>query len=1378
MVQAAERSVPGIRKARREVLDGVYPPPREQGRGRVRDLLEKEGNEKRPQIDPAASQSSPPKKPPGSTKKTGPFKLAKETLPDIRPVEARKVRFEVPEDVEMTEAPVKDSNQKASGSKRKGEEKKADTGSTGRQSELTTTVDKQRVVDRILDTKVEGTSQYQSFFIFDERDSLGGSGPQVGVGDLEKEAAEKGKMNQGLESAGDDLPRRMEEAWRESIRSKQSVEVLQQDATRLLFQVWMLLTEWLRECVVAAGNVSQQWRTYKKPSVHWEFSQPPLLVAAPMNPTSNLTSVNPRPESPLHVHPVMTPAPTIPYALPFVNNPYESVQYLSRQQFQRPPPLFLDCPPRPEDALAAIQEVLHEQWGKYRHSMPIDVRPTFSAAPQSKYVGSYTFPDGQLVHRSVAMNNLEVLTDERTGLPYTITGHTVRDTFSVPLAADAVWPLELVYPSNERLHEEMSRCMQEIPDGDSGFPVHATTLQPPLPQYSADFAWPMVRTLQGGQGTNTNQICEQPRVHNPPVFSAAEPTSPGLRRFEANLSATVAPDETLLDPSAPAASAPADEGSLPPLPDSPRSYSTASSMPELVSILQAESGLAAPGRDIAARASQDLVNDDNLWSVKLKDEVKFWLTQLINSEASGEGLGICAVCFEPEHDPWTPCPPHTDWRAPTPPFMIPGHPPTPPLFVARQPHEDLAPGYENERRNQQAVHDMVHEALGPILEDFINMPAREDGAWDDLASKTREAREVFERLAAILVERQAEAERLRQEAKQLEESINARIESLGTGARAPAMTEAEYSVARALTNLAEPPPFHPRDPRLVTSYVHHPTVDPRRRRSESGVVYAGAASAPILGNPGDATTREVWSSSPETNASSESFSDVAPYARYPTQPVVNPVGEISPAVSEWSVSTSDFSIEPRKIIDEAIDRVRTQRGENGFINNTTEDPHDSLAQPYAATTVRAMRDEPLLPLFQSQLPTDHAHDLQCWAMEGAQCHAESLQWEDGIHGDPLRDALAALHGPLARFIDYPTMVSEGINSLRCPSPTTGPSRHYSSPIATPPDPTQSPTSLDFTLPTASSSRPTHDTMGASSPKDGEDFQMEPLRAGVKRSPPTPVEAEREARKKRKCRKFHGDALRKQVTERAALQATGLVDADVIRKFAGVRQACLEGARRIEGAVWARYKITEVRSGHWYITQWMPETQIEHNTSQADFPAKVARHPFFRDEEVTKLTTLYNVLLANERHVLASLVADVLAIRVRDEYLLTNLLNAGYLDVAYPPEENQQWWRLLETSVTDSDFGFSIGGYSDPSSEAASEDSSIASLEYPPSRREDVMDRVVESHGSPGGHASGARQDVDDHGDRHMDCDVSVPRGGVALRSYPSGTPRGGEMQIN
>ncbi|KAJ7604373.1 hypothetical protein DFH06DRAFT_1349508 [Mycena polygramma] len=283
---------------------------------------------------------------------------------------------------------------------------------------------------------------------------------------------------------------------------------------------------------------------------------------------------------------------------------------------------------------------------------------------------------------------------------------------------------------------------------------------------------------------------------------------------------------------------------------------------------------------------------------------------------------------------------------------------------------------------------------------------------------------------------------------------------------------------------------------------------------------------------------------------------------------------------------------------------------------------------------------------------------------------------------------------------------------------------------------------------------------------------------MKRPPPTPAEAELEARKKRKCHKFRGDALRKSVTERAALQATGLVDADVIRKFAGVRMACLEGARRIEGVVWARYKITEVRSDHWYITQWVPETQIEHDALQADFPATVARHPFFRDEEVTKLFTLYNVLLANERHVLASLLADVLAIRVRDEYMLTNLLNAGYLDSAYPPEEYQQWWRLFETNASDSDVGFSMDGFSDITSEAASDDSSIASLEYPPSRHEGIVDHAMEGHVSGNGHAQGSHHVVNHHGDRRMDCDDDPSPGCFTVYGHPLGNSGGGGMQLN
>ncbi|KAJ6450307.1 hypothetical protein C8R47DRAFT_1084471 [Mycena vitilis] len=953
-----------------------------------------------------------------------------------------------------------------------------------------------------------------------------------------------------------------------------------------------------------------------------------------------------------HTPPMAVPAsPAAHYALPFDNQPYENVQYLSRQHFYHPPAVALGQLPPPEEALAAIEGMLREQWEKYRGHQPIDVHPTFSAAPQSRYIGSYTSPGGQLVHRSVAMNNLEVLTDERTGLPYTLAGHTVRDTYSVPAASDAVWPLELFYPSNERLHDEMTRFMKEPPpEGDPGFPVHATPESPPMQAgmpggraVSHNSGLEMRGTHAGWKQTHVNE------TYQASIFSAAEPLTPMARRFRQENLTTVSPSDTTR--------ATAEHTGDPSLftRHSPESDSTASSMPSLEPIPEQPmtSRLEQLNRDIRARASRDLAFENEPW------------TPGSEGNASSEGLGICAVCFEPAHDPWTPCPPNAGWRAPTPPFMIPGHPPTPPLFIAHQPEGRV----QDEQYNEQRVHDMVQGTLGPILEEFVNLPSDEEGAWGEIANKAQEARAVFEQLNAILEDRRIKAEKLRDEAKNLENErsggkltgcrIHNRLagpEASDAETRGTDLSEVEYSAARALA-----------------SFAHRPASAP----VEIHESHAGAVPIPNFNrSSGEPVTRETWSSSFGTDSSHESFLEINPYTSHPGQPAVNARGIISPTVSEWiQAQRGDFSD-----IAGHNSKLLLARWNKSMLPASWEQPSPTQRRVSSKATFR-------LTVF-----TSFVDGLR----KGRNATKKAFNGRMGFTATLFATVWrCSMDLWLAFWIIQQWPLSRTPNS--------------------PPDPTQSPTSLDFSLP----SPPVASTRGDVTDSD---FRMEPMHLGAKRPPPTSDEAFLEARKRRKC-------------------PTGLADAEVVKKFAGVRQGCLEGARRIEGAVWARYPVT----------QWVSETEMGLAALQAHFPEHVAAHPFFREDEVLKMFVLHNVLQAQGRHVLASLLADVLAVRVRDEYTVSALLDAGYLDATYPPDDNEPWWKLLEATDTESNH---------------SDDSSLSSLGYPLSREDEALDNAMEGVSGRGAATEGSNRPVNYDRDRRMDCDGDGPGGRVATCSAP------------
>ncbi|KAJ7302223.1 hypothetical protein DFH08DRAFT_978090 [Mycena albidolilacea] len=118
------------------------------------------------------------------------------------------------------------------------------------------------------------------------------------------------------------------------------------------------------------------------------------------------------------------------------------------------------------------------------------------------------------------------------------------------------------------------------------------------------------------------------------------------------------------------------------------------------------------------------------------------------------------------------------------------------------------------------------------------------------------------------------------------------------------------------------------------------------------------------------------------------------------------------------------------------------------------------------------------------------------------------------------------------------------------------------------------------------------------------------------------------------------------------KATGTLDADVIRKFAGVRLATIETARRMEDIVWKLYGISE-----------------------QSFPTEPTHHSLFHEYELAKMYTVLDVLQRNGRFRLANNLHNLLSIRLRDDYAVSQLLNARFLDANYP-EFGEDYRELL------------------------------------------------------------------------------------------------------
>ncbi|KAJ7356957.1 hypothetical protein DFH08DRAFT_850592 [Mycena albidolilacea] len=226
--------------------------------------------------------------------------------------------------------------------------------------------------------------------------------------------------------------------------------------------------------------------------------------------------------------------------------------------------------------------------------------------------------------------------------------------------------------------------------------------------------------------------------------------------------------------------------------------------------------------------------------------------------------------------------------------------------------------------------------------------------------------------------------------------------------------------------------------------------------------------------------------------------------------------------------------------------------------------------------------------------------LYYWAYDGALRQIDARRYEDEKGSEPAELALRVVHGSLQRFIDYGAMATDEIRrprvfAARPPTPfqpltplltpvknffTIPDSPLESSALFTPdvsdssgPNPAQSPTSLDFRLPLPPNVEPLlreEETL-ESDLLDQEacaDLPAMGQYSGSKRKAPD----DQKGRRQRTFSKFAGEFLRKSTVSRATFKATGILDADVIRKFAGVRLATIETARRMEEIVWKLYGI--------------------------------------------------------------------------------------------------------------------------------------------------------------------------------------------------------------
>ncbi|KAJ7841405.1 hypothetical protein B0H14DRAFT_2586993 [Mycena olivaceomarginata] len=191
-------------------------------------------------------------------------------------------------------------------------------------------------------------------------------------------------------------------------------------------------------------------------------------------------------------------------------------------------------------------------------------------------------------------------------------------------------------------------------------------------------------------------------------------------------------------------------------------------------------------------------------------------------------------------------------------------------------------------------------------------------------------------------------------------------------------------------------------------------------------------------------------------------------------------------------------------------------------------------------------------------------------------------------------------------------------------------------------------------------------------------------------------------------------------------------------YGGGALAILEAGCRIEDMVWHRYGITD-----------------------HSIPARFLHHPLLFDVEVAKLQTMWHILQRNGRIKLADALHELLSIKLRNEYVVSHILNAGYLDYNYPEYESS-YEDLLDDPETLSNHRQTFSEYQMHQYDADSEDQdseSSGGFLYPGVRDKEVFIALVIAMAA-GSVESAAR--IQEHLHTYMAPDPNINTLGLAL----------------
>ncbi|KAF8146680.1 hypothetical protein K438DRAFT_2092856 [Mycena galopus ATCC 62051] len=974
-------------------------------------------------------------------------------------------------------------------------------------------------------------------------------------------------------------------------------------------------------------------------------------------------------------------------------------QYLSRAHLPHGPMPAVTL--NPQGPIAAVAEAVSRAWQRQGCDELMVLSPTFSSSPQSVYYGQTVLPDGQVLHRSTSMNVFRVFQDLESGLPVTMTGHEFIFHLACPEDQHTLWNLEAPYPTDAQMQGVMRRFVPPVVAGAVAltFPMHGTGVAPPMLPMDERLRLDAVSTLSRSEASGTN-LLKGPAGHG----SAAEVLREQLTAVE--------PDQL----------------NTTNLAKLPRGLAVPTPRGLMGSGQEARQVIANFEEQLYRRARKTLQLDKDYFVTYQVEDTEDTSTtsgsgmpDLVSATSDGGGsnssinVGLCDLCLAPQHDSVLECPrlgTNTEEGG-----LGMGH------LMSVLTGEQLI--QKEEIKLTQDEGDAESFPSAATLNDHEgeeefatrethHVPATGDAAFRTLVDAAVDARKMLEE-CTVEYDEETEGEGKNRNGT----IVLANADQTGSGIRIRPATP--FSPSRSPLYL--PPRHETPEPEDRHSDDGSPVL---RRHASAPPSHADRVTVPFFSRRGRVITRDTWSSSPASLAGRQLLT-IEENERTATGDRLEtlPRGEWSPAESEGSVDFQS-SYPLQWLIEEAL--YRAWGWPSSYppsyatdSESSTNQSSDSRYSGFSCTSRYEFLDDGNYELHDS---------LSFWVREGNAHQREHRRFENEMGAEPLHQALQTLYGPLSFFVDYFAMAGQGVKEIvtavfpschtsvfsaaggASPTPVTQstPEAPHSPAATFASDPPLGPldafTSLDRSLPAATPATVTENITEISAGSDGEwEDIVQPLGSGTRKRkrPEDEEEGLDQQGRRKKTRKFLGDALRRTVIKREAHKAAGMADERTIRLMAGVRLAVLEALRRIEDMVWHRYGISEVRLRRAYQEFANCFRDFRH---QYAFPDKLIRHPFLFPLEAAKLQVLWHILQRNGRDVLADTVHEVLSIRLHKDYAVAAFFTAASLDENYP-ERDWDYWYLLGEEYPQSLYlrHFDIDNSSDSGS--------MGGLEYPP-----------------------------------------------------------------